>query len=280
MARWETFPSEVTIGGRKFAARLLGWAAAVAIPVLVSGPVAAAEGAGARAVPCEGALPLASDLPVGGQHSKFALAEATCGRLPLGASPAPRVSPLLALYADRETQASQREPEDPAPLSAPAPVAKPQRAAPSGPAVQRILALVPKVAEVARRYGIDPLLLHAVAHVESRHRADARSHAGARGVLQVMPDTARRFGLDDPQRELLQPELNLQVGAEYLKTLQARFGNDLPLVLAAYNAGEGAVEKYGRRIPPYPETQAYVREVLATYAELRRRVLGVPAGSV
>ena len=159
-------------------------------------------------------------------------------------------------------------------------MAKPQRAAPSGPAVQRILALVPKVAEVARRYGIDPLLLHAVAHVESRHRADARSHAGARGVLQVMPDTARRFGLDDPQRELLQPELNLQVGAEYLKALQARFGNDLPLVLAAYNAGEGAVEKYGRRIPPYPETQAYVREVLATYAELRRRVLGVPAGSV
>jgi soluble lytic murein transglycosylase-like protein len=92
-----------------------------------------------------------------------------------------------------------------------------------------------------------------------------------------MPGTARRFGLDDPLRELLQPELNVAVGAEYLKTLQKRFGNDLSLVLAAYNAGEGAVEKYGRRIPPYPETQAYVRDVLATYAELRRR-LGAPTG--
>jgi soluble lytic murein transglycosylase-like protein len=210
---------------------------------------------------------------------KFALAEAACG--PLGAPRAPAVAPRLAaqlsLYAEPVAvePAADVAPASPAVALAPR---NPRRApAASGATVQRIRALVPVVADAAVRHGIDPLLLHAVAHVESRHQAGARSHAGARGVMQVMPGTARRFGLDDPLRELLQPELNVAVGAEYLKTLQKRFGNDLSLVLAAYNAGEGAVEKYGRRIPPYPETQAYVRDVLATYAELRRR-LGAPTG--
>ena len=241
----------------------------------------------ARAATCEAALPAlplvaTSDAAAG----KFMLAEAACG--PLGVSAAasrepligePRVAEQLRLYDDRADESNDAAVPRPA---RPATGSRaPRVAAPSG-TVQRILALVPAITEAARRFGIDPLLLHAVAHVESRHQAQAQSPAGARGVLQVMPDTARRFGLGDPRRELLEPALNLQVGAEYLKKLQQRFGNDLSLVLAAYNAGEGAVEKYGRRVPPYPETQAYVRDVLATYAELRRRVGGAApsAGSV
>ena len=75
-------------------------------------------------------------------------------------------------------------------------------------------------------------------------------------------------------RDLLTPQANLEASAKYLKRLQARFGNDLTLVLAAYNAGEGAVERHGRRVPPFAETQAYVRNVLAVYAELRRWFAG------
>ena len=144
----------------------------------------------------------------------------------------------------------------------------------SASAVQRVRDLAPTVSQAARRHDIDPLLLHAVAHVESRHNIQALSPAGARGALQVMPATARRFGVADPHAQLHDPAINVGVAAEYLKLLQLRFGNNLPLVLAAYNAGEGAVEKYGRRIPPYPETQAYVRQVLDIYGQLQTRLRG------
>jgi soluble lytic murein transglycosylase-like protein len=260
-----------------------GWApGCVALAAVgLAMPAAAAPGPSPW---CAG-VPMAA-LPARDDGPKFALAEAACGPLrpvqqPGRAETAPRVAAQLALYDQPAVPAyaTAAPPAAERPLP-PRAVAAPRRAAATdGAAVQRIRALVPVVADAARRHGIDPLLLHAVAHVESRHQAAARSHAGARGVMQVMPGTARRFGLDDPQRELLQPELNVAVGAEYLKVLQARFGNNLPLVLAAYNAGEGAVEKHGRRIPPYPETQAYVRDVLATYAELRRR-LGAPTAGV
>lgn len=133
----------------------------------------------------------------------------------------------------------------------------------------RVRTLAPLMADVAQRHGIDPLLLHAVAHIESRHQSQAVSHAGARGLMQVMPATGRDLGVADA-RDLLTPQANLEASARYLKRLQARFDNDLRLVLAAYNAGEGAVERHGRRIPPYAETQAYVRNVMAVYAELRR----------
>lgn len=127
--------------------------------------------------------------------------------------------------------------------------------------------LAPLVDRVARDHDIDPLLLHAIARVESRHQPGAVSHAGAHGLMQVIVPTARRFGVDEA-KALHDPDTNLQVSALYLKTLQRRFGNDLKLVLAAYNAGEAAVEKHGRRIPPYRETQDYVRKVLAEYALL------------
>lgn len=133
----------------------------------------------------------------------------------------------------------------------------------------RAVQLAPQVDAVAQRYDIDPLLLHAIAYVESRHNANAVSHAGARGLMQVMPATGRRFGVTSPGA-LSHAGTNLEVSATYLKNLQERFGNDLTLILAAYNAGEGAVEKYGRRVPPYAETRDYVQKVLAQYDTLRK----------
>lgn len=175
----------------------------------------------------------------------------------------------------------------PSPLAnAPAPAAPPPRtvlpvAAVAPPATgrdaagqARVRALAPLMADVAQRHDIDPLLLHALAHIESRHQSQAVSPAGARGLMQVMPATGRRMGIQAADRELLSPAANLEASARYLKLLQARFGNDLRLVLAAYNAGEGAVERHGRRVPPYAETQAYVRNVLAVYTELRQRLAG------
>jgi soluble lytic murein transglycosylase-like protein len=157
---------------------------------------------------------------------------------------------------------------------------EPGRATPAagraGPAVkspgrafnERMRALHAQVEAVGRRNDIDPLLLHALIHVESRHRLDAVSPAGARGAMQLMPQTAARFGVHHPGH-LHDAGFNLAAGAAYLKMLQAEFGGDLDLALAAYNAGEGAVRRYGGRIPPFPETQAYVRDVRAMHERLR-----------
>jgi len=133
------------------------------------------------------------------------------------------------------------------------------------------------LAPAAARNDIDPLLLHAVAWVESRHRPDAVSPAGARGLMQVMPQTGARFGVQS-ERHLHDPTFNAAAAAAYLKWLQGEFGNDLSLVLAAYNAGEGAVRRHGGRVPPYPETTAYVRDVLAVYRELSAARDGANAG--
>ena len=138
-----------------------------------------------------------------------------------------------------------------------------------GRPISRAEELAPQVDAVARRHEIDPLLLHAIAHVESRHNPQAHSPAGALGVMQVMPATGSRFGVTRPEA-LHQTGTNLEVSAAYLKTLQQRFGNNLNLVLAAYNAGEGAVERHGRRVPPYAETQSYVRQVLERYRLLNQ----------
>lgn len=125
------------------------------------------------------------------------------------------------------------------------------------------------VLAAAREHDIDPDLLQAIMSVESSANPQARSPVGARGLMQVMPATGQRFGVVDPAA-LYEPETNIRAASAYLKTLQGLFGNNLPLVLAAYNAGEGAVQKYGRQIPPYRETQAYVRNVLARYDQLLR----------
>jgi len=132
----------------------------------------------------------------------------------------------------------------------------------------RVMSLAPALLEAARDNQVDPLLLHAIAHVESRHNPQAVSKAGARGVMQVMPATGKRFGVANPEQTLLDGPTNLRASAAYVRTLRARYGDDLRLVLAAYNAGEAAVDKAGGNVPPYPETQAYVRDVLAVYRRL------------
>ena len=112
-------------------------------------------------------------------------------------------------------------------------------------------------------------MLHAIAYVESRYNPNAVSHAGATGMMQIMPATARRFGFTGSQSELFDPVISLRISSVYLRKLYKLFGNDLSLILAAYNAGEGAVIKYGRAIPPYKETQAYVQKVMAHYLSLK-----------
>jgi soluble lytic murein transglycosylase-like protein len=117
------------------------------------------------------------------------------------------------------------------------------------------------VAHAAADTGLPAGLLHAVIKAESNYNADAVSHKGAVGLMQLMPDTARRFGVVDAR----DPSANVLGGARYLKTLLAMFNADLPLALAAYNAGPGAVLRSGRAVPPYTETQRYVPRVLELY---------------
>lgn len=121
------------------------------------------------------------------------------------------------------------------------------------------------ISEVSRRIGVDAALLHAVISVESGYRDGAVSPKGASGLMQLMPATARRYGLTS----LFDPAGNIQAGARYLRDLLAMFDNDVELALAAYNAGENAVIRHGRRIPPYAETRRYVPLVLAHYERLR-----------
>jgi soluble lytic murein transglycosylase-like protein len=110
-------------------------------------------------------------------------------------------------------------------------------------------------------HGLDPWLLHAVIRAESAYNPGARSSKGAMGLMQLMPDTAARYGVRDPWN----PEENVHAGARYLKDLMGMFGSDVRLAVAAYNAGEGNVQKYGNQIPPFEETRDYVSKVLGFY---------------
>jgi len=111
------------------------------------------------------------------------------------------------------------------------------------------------------RYGIDPLLVYAQMHQESSFKLKAMSYKGARGLMQLMPATAIRFGV----RDIYNPKQNIEGGVKYMRWLLDKFGGDVALALAGYNAGEGAVMKYGNQIPPYRETQEYVRRISARY---------------
>ncbi len=119
------------------------------------------------------------------------------------------------------------------------------------------------VIDVATRHNIESELISAIIHVESYYNPRAESSAGALGLMQLMPETARRYGVSNRQN----PEQNIEGGVRYLSELMSMFGNDLNLVLAAYNAGENAVKRHGNRIPPYPETRLYVAKVLKLYKE-------------
>lgn len=118
------------------------------------------------------------------------------------------------------------------------------------------------VRSASERYHLDEALVAALIFVESRFRPDARSPKGALGLMQLMPDTAARYGVTSV-RDLLDPRINVDVGTRHLKSLHAMYGGQVDLMLAAYNAGEGAVRRHGNRVPPYPETEAYVKQIMA-----------------
>lgn len=123
------------------------------------------------------------------------------------------------------------------------------------------------IQSAARIHGVEEALLRAVIDVESRFNPAARSPKGAMGLMQLMPGTARRYGVTDAH----DPAQNIEGGTRYLKDLIAMFQGNMRLALAAYNAGEGAVIRYGHRIPPFAETQAYVPAVLARYQSYAER---------
>jgi soluble lytic murein transglycosylase-like protein len=132
------------------------------------------------------------------------------------------------------------------------------------------------IGRAASEAKIRPELVRAVIVVESGFNPRAISRRGAIGLMQLLPATARRYGAFNA----FDPEQNIHAGAHYLADLIARYGGEkLELVLAAYNAGEDAVEKYGRRIPPFKETQAYVPNVLRMYHALRAQALGTEPGT-
>lgn len=116
------------------------------------------------------------------------------------------------------------------------------------------------IGNTAGRFNVDPKLVDAVIRVESGYDARAQSPKGAQGLMQLIPATAGRFGVDDP----FDPAQNVRGGVTYLSRLLTRYRGDVPLTLAAYNAGEGAVERYGG-VPPYAETRDYVRKVTGIY---------------
>ena len=122
--------------------------------------------------------------------------------------------------------------------------------------------------EAGQKQGVDPRLLHAVIWQESKYKIEARSHAGAQGLMQLIPDTAKRFGCDDPH----DPEKNIKAGTKYLSWLLKRFSGNVELALAGYNAGEGAVDKYDG-VPPYNETRNYVKIISKRYGKTYHPVL-------
>lgn len=121
--------------------------------------------------------------------------------------------------------------------------------------------------EKAQKYDVDPALVAAVVETESRFHKAARSPVGAQGLMQLMPRTGHWLGA----RNLYDPEQNVDAGVRYLKYLQGRFDGNLKKAIAAYNAGEGNVQRYGG-VPPFSETRSYVKRVMSRYQERQRQL--------
>ena len=122
-----------------------------------------------------------------------------------------------------------------------------------------------EIRAAARRYGLDADLIHCVIAVESNFDPKAVSRKNARGLMQLMPQTAAQFGVKD----IFDPEQNVNAGTHYLHDLLGKYRNNLTLALAAYNAGPERVDQYGHRIPPYLETMKYVQRISKNYAKLK-----------
>jgi len=157
-----------------------------------------------------------------------------------------------------ETLAAARRPIEPLSTAAPLQVASAQVKWTTGStAIDNLIRLN------GQRYGVDPYLVYCVMRQESGFRLGATSPVGAAGLMQLMPGTAARYGVSNPY----DPAQSIRGGTRYLADLLRLFGGRVDLALAGYNAGEGAVMKYGRRIPPYRETQNYVRTIGTRYAQ-------------
>ena len=137
----------------------------------------------------------------------------------------------------------------------------------------------------SERYGVDADLIHCVIAIESNFNPKAVSPKNARGLMQLLPQTAAQLGV----RSIFDPRENIEAGTRYLKDMLARYNNDLTLALAAYNAGPEKVQQYGRRVPPYSETVKYVQRISRSYAHFKSdaaqnkaqttaKVEGLPAG--
>lgn len=161
-------------------------------------------------------------------------------------------------------------------------VALPPRAPPSRSSVSPVMRaasmpsgrdILPAVDRASRQHGVPAALLLAVIDTESGYAPRAVSPRGALGLMQLMPDTARSYGVVDA----FDVGQNIDAGARHLRHLLDRFGSDTRLALAAYNAGAGAVSRHGNRIPPFAETMAYVPLVLDRFARLQTSLYGSPA---
>jgi hypothetical protein len=116
------------------------------------------------------------------------------------------------------------------------------------------------IRSIAANYGLEPALIHSIIRTESNYDPDAVSPRGARGLMQLMPETAERYGV----RDIYDPRENIEGGVRYLKYLMELYDRKTDYVLAAYNAGHNAIKKYGG-IPPFPETRRFIEKVKATY---------------
>jgi len=130
------------------------------------------------------------------------------------------------------------------------------------------------IRDAAARYNLDPTLIHSVISIESNFDPKAVSRKNARGLMQLMPRTAELMGVKDS----FDPAQNIDGGSHYLSDLLKKYGNDITLALAAYNAGPDSVDKYGRRVPPYLETMKYVQRIAKTYAKLKADALTPATG--
>lgn len=133
------------------------------------------------------------------------------------------------------------------------------------PKAGRVAEYAPYVEAAATEFGLDSALVHAVITAESGYNPAAVSRVGAQGLMQLMPQTAKRYAVKDS----FDPLQNIRGGTRYLRDLLELFENDVELAVAAYNAGENAVIKYGRQIPPYRETLAYVPKVMGLYQKYK-----------
>jgi len=135
------------------------------------------------------------------------------------------------------------------------------------PSAADIARYTPIIEAAARAHGVDSALVHAVISAESGYNQKAVSRTGARGLMQLMPATAERYGVQN----IMDPRENIVAGVKYLRDLLQMFQGNMELAVAAYNAGENAVIRYGNKVPPYAETMGYVPKVLAFYRKFQQR---------